>query len=144
MDGGRILVVANETLAGRRLLDELAERRPAEILVVAPALNSRLRHLFADVDDARAAAEERLLASIEALRGRRLEARGAVGDADPVQAIADALAEFPADEVLISTHPPARSNWLERGVVERARERFEIPVSHIVIDLAREDSASTI
>ena len=38
----------------------------------------------------------------------------------------DALRRFPADEVIISTHPPGRSNWLERDVVERARERFDI------------------
>jgi GABA permease len=138
MEGLRILVVANETCAGRRLLDELAGRHASDILVVAPALNSRLRHLFADVDDARAAAEERLAASIAALRARGLDARGAVGDSDPVLAIEDALAEFDADEVIISTHPPQRSNWLERGVVERARERIDVPVSHVVVDLEQE------
>jgi hypothetical protein len=141
MEGGKVLVIANETLAGRQLLDELESRKPAEILVVAPALNSRLHHLFADVDAARAAAEQRLTASMEALRSRRLEARGAVGDSDPVQAIADALAEFPADEIVISTHPPARSNWLERGEVERAKERFDLPISHVVVDLERERAA---
>ncbi|MFL6041260.1 MAG: hypothetical protein ACJ740_07645 [Gaiellales bacterium] len=142
MDGSRILVIANETCAGRRLFDELASRRAAEILVIAPALNSRLRHLFADVDGARAAAEERLSASISALRAHGLDARGAVGDSDPVCAIEDALAEFDADEVIISTHPPDRSNWLERGVVERARERIDLPVSHVVVDLDRERAAA--
>jgi hypothetical protein len=55
-----------------------------------------------------------------------------------VVAIEDALAEFDADEVIISTHPPQRSNWLERGVVERARERIDVPVSHVVVDLEQE------
>ena len=50
----------------------------------------------------------------------------------------DALRRFPADEVIISTHPPGRSNWLERDVVERARERFDMPVTHVVVDLERE------
>ena len=50
----------------------------------------------------------------------------------------DALRRFPADEVIISTHPLGRSNWLERDVVERARERFDITVTHVVVDLDRE------
>ena len=71
-----------------------------------------------------------------------MAARGAVGDSNPVQAIEDALAEFPADEIVISTHPPERSNWLEKKTVERARERFDLPITHVVVDLER-DWAST-
>jgi hypothetical protein len=50
----------------------------------------------------------------------------------------DALRTFGADEIIISTHPEGRSHWLERGVVERARERFTVPVAHVVVDLERE------
>ena len=50
----------------------------------------------------------------------------------------DALRTFGADEIIISTHPPGRSNWLERGVVEKARERFPVPITHVVVDLERE------
>src|SRR6266540_1408988 len=98
MSDHRILVVANETCAGRALLDELRGRvgPGSEVLVVAPALNSRLRHIFAD-------AEERLAESIDALRAVGISARGAVGDSDPVQAIEDALFEFDASEIVIST-----------------------------------------
>src|SRR5438067_7715957 len=138
MAGRRILVVANETVAGRELLDELRQRAGpdgAELLVVAPALNSRLRYLFADVDQAREQAEQRLAGSIEALRANGIEARGAVGDSNPVQAIEDALAEFDADEIVISTHPPERSNWLEKKTVDQARERFDLPITHVVVDL---------
>jgi hypothetical protein len=145
MAGRRILVVANETVTGRELLDELRQRTAAgdaEVLVVAPALNSRLHYLFADVDHARELAEQRLAGSLEALRGGGVAARGAVGDSNPVQAIEDALAEFPADEIVISTHPPERSNWLEKKTVERARERFDLPITHVVVDLER-DWAST-
>ena len=60
-----------------------------------------------------------------------------VGDADPVQAAADALHVFPADELVIATHPEGRSNWLARGVVERARRRFGSPVAHLVVDRER-------
>ena len=136
----RILVVANETVAGAELLDLLRGRASGggEVLVVAPALNSRLRYLFADIDKAREEAEHRLARSIGTLRASGVEARGAVGDSNPVQAIEDALAEFPADEIVISTHPPERSNWLEKKTVERARERFDLPITHVVVDLTRE------
>ena len=140
MSDHRILVVANETCAGRALLEELRGRvRPgSEVLVVAPALNSRLRHILADTDAAYAAAEERLAESIEALRAAGITASGAVGDSDPVQAIEDALVEFEATEIVISTHPIERSNWLEKKVVEGANERFELPITHVVVDLAAE------
>jgi GABA permease len=53
-------------------------------------------------------------------------------------AIEDALRVFPADEILISTHPPHRSRWLEHGVVERAREEIDLPITHLVVDLTAE------
>jgi len=141
MAGRRILVVANETVAGRELLDELKRRTAggdAEVLVVAPALNTRLRYLFADVDHARELAEQRLAGSIETLRANGIEARGAVGDSNPLVAMEDALFEFDADEIIISTHPPERSNWLEKKTVDRARERFDRPITHVVVDLQRD------
>ena len=140
MSDHRILVVANETCAGRALLEELRGRvgPGSEVLVVAPALNSRLRHILADTDAAYAAAEERLAESIEALRAAGIAASGAVGDSDPVQAIEDALVEFEATEIVMSTHPIERSNWLEKKVVEGAKERFELPITHVVVDLAAE------
>jgi hypothetical protein len=134
----RILVVANETVAGEELR-ELLEQRSAgvreEILVVCPALNSRLRHWASDEDPARAAAQGRLHASIARLADDGIRATGEIGDADPLQAIEDALRTFGADEIVISTHPPGRSHWLEQGVVEGARERFDVPVYHVVVDL---------
>lgn len=140
----RILVVANETVAGRALRGELVQRTrdtPSEVLVVCPALNSPVRHWTSDEDGARALAQERLDRSLAALAGEGVEARGEVGDADPIQAIEDALRTFGADEIVISTHPPGRSNWLERGVVGRVRERFECPLTHVVVDLEREGAA---
>src|SRR4051794_15026603 len=102
----RILVVANETVAGKRLIDEVAactRGGAAEVLVVAPALTPRIRFLVSDVSKARAAAEERLEASVATLRARGIDARGEVGDPDPLLAIEDALAVFHPDEVVIST-----------------------------------------
>ncbi len=137
----RILVIANETVGGRTLREMIHERSEgvrAEILVVTPALNSPLRHWASDEDDARAAAQERLDASLRQLESAGLRARGEVGDGDPLQAIEDALRTFGADEIILSTHPEGRSHWLERGVVTKARERFAVPITHVVVDLEAE------
>jgi hypothetical protein len=138
----RILVVANETVGGRALLDEIRNRckgRDSEILVVTPALtSSQLKHWVSDVDEAIAEADKRREESVRTIAGLGLKAKGEVGDSEPNVAIEDALRKFPADEVIISTHPPERSRWLERGVVEQARETVDLPVTHVVVDLEAE------
>jgi hypothetical protein len=137
----RILVVANETVGGHTLRSAILEKSldvREEVLVVTPALNSPLKHWVSDEDGARAAAQERLDTSLAQLAAAGVAARGEVGDGDPIQAMEDALRTFGADEIIISTHPPGRSNWLERGVVEKARERFAVPITHIVVDLEAE------
>jgi hypothetical protein len=137
-DEHRILVVANETVGGPELLNELRNRaggRRTMVFVVAPALNSPLKTWTSDEDGARATAQERLAASLTSMRSSGLEADGEVGDGDPVQAIEDAMRTFRPDEVIVSTHPPGRSQWLERGVVERVRERIALPLTHVVVDL---------
>jgi hypothetical protein len=137
----RILVIANETVGGRALTELIHERSEGvreEVLVVTPALNSPLRHWTSDEDSARAAAQGRLDASLGRLHSLGVQARGEVGDSDPLQAIEDALRTFGPDEIILSTHPEGRSHWLERGVVDKARERFAVPITHVVVDLARE------
>ena len=137
----RILVIANETVGGAILREEIrrrAESYEEQVLVVCPALNSPLRHWASDEDAARAAAQERLGRSLARLSEAGVEARGQVGDAEPLQAMEDALRTFGADEIIISTHPEGRSNWLEKGVVSAARERFAVPITHVVVDLAAE------
>jgi hypothetical protein len=136
----RLLVIANETIEGQALHDAVRARAAAprtEVLVVAPALNSRLRHWMSDSDAARVAAEERLIACLQRLERAGVHARGWVGDADPVRAIDDALSVFSAREIIIATHPEERSNWLAHNLVERARARCEMPVVHVVVDLVR-------
>ena len=140
-DERRILVVANETVVGRALreaVEDAAEGYRSNVLVVSPALNSPLKHWASDEDQARAAAEDRIHRSVAELERLGISARGEVGDADPVQAIEDALRTFGADVIVISTHPEGRSNWLERGVVASARERFAVPITHVVVDLDAE------
>jgi hypothetical protein len=141
----RILVVANETVAGRALRSEIVNRAAAgaDVLVVCPALNSPLRHWASDEDRARAQAHARLEESLGALAEEGVEARGEVGDSDPLQAIDDAMRIFDADELVVSTHPPGRSNWLERDLITVARERYDLPLAHVVVDLEAERTDET-
>ncbi len=138
----RILVVANETVGGEKLRRCIREKSAdvdrAEVFVVSPALNSPVRQWASDEDPARRQAQERLARSLERLREAGIEASGEVGDSEPLQAIEDALRTFGADEVIISTHPEGRSHWLERGLVQGARDRFAVPITHVVVDLEAE------
>ena len=137
----RILVIANETVGGgplRERIEKLSEGYDTKVLVVTPALNSRVRTITSDVDPAREQAQQRLDASLARLRQDGIDARGEVGDGDPLQAIEDALRTFGADQIVISTHPEGRSHWLERGVVSGAKERFAVPIHHVVVDLDAE------
>ena len=135
----RLLVVANETVEGTVLVEtirDIALSRDAEVLVVAPALNSRLRHWMSDSDDAESAARQRLDNTLWRLNAAGVRADGRVGDADPLRAIEDALSLFEADEIVIGTHPEERSNWLAHDLVARACARFDLPVAHVVVDVA--------
>lgn len=138
----RVLVVANRTVGGRALLSEIQNRcrgGETEILIVTPALvSSPAAHWSSDLDEGIELARQRLELSLQAIDESGLRARGQVGDSEPNVAIEDALREFPADEIIISTHPPDRSRWLESGVVERARSEIELPVTHVVVDLEAE------
>ena len=137
----RILVIANETVGGERLREEIRSRSEGydeQVFVVCPALNSPLRHWASDEDGARVQAQERLSTSLARLREAGVDAKGEIGDAEPLQAMEDALRLFGADEIIISTHPEGRSHWLEKGIVDAARERFAVPITHVVVDLDAE------
>lgn len=141
-DTRRILVVANQTAAGRELLEEIGNRcrgRKCEVMLVSPALvGSRAAHWASDVDEGLDLARERMARSVTALRGIGIEVRAEVGDPDPNMAIEDALRVFPADEIVISTLPPEQSRWLEHEVVERTRREVELPMTHVIVDLDAE------
>src|ERR1044072_3714745 len=140
----RVLVVANETVGGGELLREIGNRcrgRDCEILVGTPALaGSRAEHWASEIDEAIELARQRMELSLIAIGELGLRARGEVGDSDPIMAIEDALRTFPADEILISTHPPDRARWLEHGVVDRAQEQIDLPITHVVVDLTADSS----
>src|ERR1700761_6116820 len=142
----RILVVANQTAAGKELLEELRNRcggADCEVLLVSPALvGSRAERWASDIDQGLDLARERMARSVTALRGVGVEVRAEVGDPDPNMAIEDALRVFPADEIVISTLPPDQSRWLEHEVVERTRREVSLPMTHVIVDLDAERAAA--
>jgi nucleotide-binding universal stress UspA family protein len=141
-DERRVLVVANETVAGEELLSTistLALTQQTRFRVVCPALNSRLKTYTSDEDPARAAAQERLDATLARLAAVGIDASGEVGDGDPLVAVDDGVRTFGPNEIVISTHPPGKSNWLEKGVVDSVRARYDVPVTLVVVDLETQE-----
>lgn len=113
--------------------------RPLPSHRAGPRDDRRLRYVDDELEEARA----RLSAALAWARAAGIDAAGHVGDPNAaLGAIEDVLRTFGADEVIISTHPPGKSNWLETGIVDRLREELDIPVQHIVVDLERTGSAA--
>src|SRR5919202_3983086 len=137
----RILVVANETVGGRALIDAVRKHaeaahgqgRPFEVFVVCPQNQPKHGYMVYD-ESVRTAAENRLRTTVEQLRAVGIEATGEVLDPDPYNATMDALGMFDADEIVISTYPGARSGWLRRDLVDRVRAASGLPVEHVVVD----------
>jgi GABA permease len=130
-----VLVVANETVGAGELLAELRrieDEKSSTYRVVSPA-HPRTHGMGTwDQTGATEDAQTRLDQALVILREEGLDAAGSIGDMHPMSAIRDALIDFPADLIVISTHPVARSGWLRKDVVEQARKRFKLPVRHVV------------
>jgi hypothetical protein len=135
----RVLIIAGEAVADRPGGVPEAVRRQVldaeEVRVVAPTLTSRLQSWTSDIDAAVSSADERVRAIVESIQttGQRAS-KGSVGDEDPLQAIADALAVFPADALILAVHSRDTQNRRERRLGERVRARFKLPVIEMVID----------
>jgi hypothetical protein len=142
-----VLVIANETVAGRALEEALERRgRNLQVTVVCP-VNTPQEGYVVYYDTRRTAARRRLDKTLEHLRTVGISADGFVVDADPADAVRDALAQLepPVDEIVVSTHPQERSGWLRRGVVDRIRKvAGDIPVEHVVVDLAKEGGEANV
>ena len=139
-DRKRVLVVANETLGGRALIEAVERHAHAErcaVTVICPQNQPRHGYVIYE-DSTRAAAENRLSTTLAQLRRAGIEADGEVMDPDPYSATMDAIAHYGADEIIISTHPETRSGWLRRDLVERVRQDSGLPVEHVVVDLDTE------
>ena len=136
----RILVLANQTMEDRALHDALhriAGSEQAEYFVVVPAnpvdTGDAEREGAAFVwEAANRSAEGRLEQMLTTLRGQGLTVHGGLGDYRPPVALGTAMREFRPDHLVISTHPEDRSTWLRHGVVADARERYDVPVQHVV------------
>jgi hypothetical protein len=106
----------------------------AEVLVVAPALNTRKRFFLADPDPAIERAEAVQEETVERLGEEGIDAAGGTGEEDPLLALQDALATYDADEIVLFTHAGGDENWMEEGLVEEAKGRFDVPVRHLVVE----------
>jgi hypothetical protein len=135
----RILVLANETAAGKSLVDKLKERAeqgPIEVTVIAPQNAPRAGFIVYD-ESRRSCAERRLRRALTMLEGAEIPAEGEVVDPDPLQSLRDALYQYRPDEVIISTHPELKSRWLRGNLIDQARKAAgDTPVEHIVVDLS--------
>jgi len=133
----RILVVANETVAGKPLIEAVkrrAEGEEVQVHVICPQNQPKHGYVIYE-DHVRDATENRLQMTLAQLREEGIEADGQVMDPDPYSAIMDALGEEEYDEIIISTHPETRSGWLRQGLVDRVHRASGRPVEHVVVDI---------
>src|SRR5262245_58546504 len=132
----KVLVVAKAPAGAAELLKELRrleEEKTSEYYGMVPARPLHERHgIVWSQEGAIEAAEDRLESTLEVLRTEGLHADGRVGDMRPMHAIGDALMDFDADLIVISTHTEKRSRWLRLGLVEQAKKRYDVPVIHVV------------
>jgi hypothetical protein len=135
-----ILVLANETIGGKELLDAIRDRAKkgdARFHVVVP--QSRPRHGAVIYDEAvRDSAQVRIDLALAFMRDEGIEGTGEVGDADPFNAAMDAIGAHGIDEIIISTLPATTSGWLRRDLIERLENETGLPVTHIVVDVDSE------
>ena len=136
-----ILVVANRTLGGAKLLDAVRARATSGDVVrfrlVVPQSKPSAGLVIYD-EAVRESAQVRVDLALSAVAAEGIEATGEVGDADPFLATMDAVAERRPDEIIVSTHPATQSGWLRRDLIERIQNASGLPVEHIVIDLEQE------
>ena len=137
----KVLVLANETIGGEKLLDAIRERAgrgdDVSFHVVVPQARPRFGNVVYD-DVVRESAQVRVDLALEFMHGEKISGTGEVGDLDPMNAAKDAIAEFGLDEVIVSTLPAESSGWLRRDLPERLHEETGLPVEHVVVDLLNE------
>jgi hypothetical protein len=131
----RILVLTSEPVDAAMLRAALGDdAHDAEVLVVSPALqDSPLRFWMSDADEAIARAREVEEETVERLDEAGVDAAGDTGESDPLEAVGDALATFPADRIVVFAHPEGQRAYLEDDVAQEAERRFGLPVVHSVV-----------
>jgi hypothetical protein len=134
-----ILVVANETLGGRELLEIVRERADSDTRFILCVPQNKPRAGLVVYNDAVFdAAQVRLDLALEVIRDMGIRAIGEVGDSDPYTATIDATREYSPQEIIVSTYPATRSGWLRRDLIERVREATGLPITHVVNDIDSE------
>jgi hypothetical protein len=136
-----VLVLANETVTGPSLIESVKGRSPDLVTVIAPISHPHAGYVVYE-DSRRAAAGRRLERTLDALRDAGIRAHGFVVEADPADAVRDAIAMLDPKptEVIVSTHPKEKSGWLRRKVIDRVREASGgLPVEHVVVDIEKEE-----
>jgi hypothetical protein len=145
-----ILVVANETVAGRGLIDAVKQKAAGQdvelVTVLAPVNTPRAGYVVYE-DTRRAAAGRRLDRTLAALREAGIPAHGLVVESDPADAVRDAFGMLdpkPTD-VILSTHPVEKSGWMRKNVVDRVRKAAgDVPVEHIVVEIGEEGGPTNV
>jgi hypothetical protein len=135
-----ILVVANRTLGGKKLFDEVRKRAAAgdvSFRLIVPQTKPSAGLVIYN-ESVRESAQVRVDLAISYVAGEGIEATGEVGDPDPFSATMDAIADRRPDEIILSTHPATQSGWLRRDLIERIENASGLPVQHIVSDLEQE------
>ncbi len=133
----KLLVVTSEPISGKELgraLPDAIDPTDTEVMLVAPALQeSPLKFWVSDADEAIERAQRVKSASVQELKADGVEATGDTGEGDPLQAIADALATFPADRIALFTHEGDAESYREGVDPVLVRERFDVPVDHVSV-----------
>jgi hypothetical protein len=142
----RLLVVANETVVGKELIDAIKRRaadgREVQVHVICPQNNPGHGYVTYD-ETVREAAENRLAMTVAQIEEAGFTTTGAVEDPDPYSAIMDTLGDRDFDEIIISTHPATRSGWLRQDLITRVEQATRRPVEHVVVDLDQEKDEAT-
>jgi hypothetical protein len=135
-----ILVLANETIVGQKVLDAIRERSEqgdARFHVVIPLTRPRHGNVVYD-DVVRDSAQVRVDLAVAFMRDAGIDGTGEVGDPDPLNAAKDAIAEHGIDEIIVSTLPATQSAWLKRDLIGDLQSHTGLPVEHIIVDLTKE------
>jgi hypothetical protein len=135
-----VLIVANETLGGRSLIDDVrtrAQQGDVRFVLCVPQNRPRAGLVIYD-DSVHDAAQARVDLAVSFVHAEGIDAIGEVGDPDPYTATMDAVREHHPDEIIISTYPETRSGWMRRDLIDRIRQASGLPVEHIVTDIDNE------
>lgn len=135
-----VLVVANETIGGRPLIEsvrKLAAEEETRFVLCVPQTRPRAGYVIYD-DAVFDAAQARVDLAVGFVRSEGMDAIGEVGDPDPYAAAMDAVREYNPDAIIISTYPEHRSGWQRRELVDRVRDASGLPVEHVVADIDTE------